>query len=489
MKIISKFRVSVLMYMISLIMLGVMFVCCFSGSIIADEAFSLKLIQHPWAEMISLAAGDVHPPLYYVLLKLIVELFGISTIYAEIVAGKIVSVIPFCLLWIISIVFIRKKYGELSGSLFSVLIIGMPSMIHTASLVRMYSWSAFFVILAYLIIYGMIIDDDFSVKVWMKLTIVTILACYTHYYAIIAMVGLYLFLLIYLLCQKRKLLVSYVISSLFVMVSFIPWGQILIKQMNKISANYWIPEISVKTCSDIGEFYFRPYISLHILNMAFLIILIAVVIKVWADAIRQKGKACLPEFCGMGNIFFVVLVSVIISKLYRPILVGRYLLPSMGCFWLSFSLLAGRNATDHGKNLRNVMISFFMLISIIDVSSYAKNEYVYSQKYNEIEEFLNQRSESLILTDDEYIQQCLALYTDQAVYGVNVDESENFKSIFTNMKDIDLKSLSDQKQKIVMFVSEENEEESIKRILGSSEIEKTGFQIEQHHVTACYIKQ
>ena len=43
MKIISKFRVSVLMYMISLIMLGVMFVCCFSGSIIADEAFSLTI--------------------------------------------------------------------------------------------------------------------------------------------------------------------------------------------------------------------------------------------------------------------------------------------------------------------------------------------------------------------------------------------------------------------------------------------------------------
>src|SRR3990167_1194317 len=34
-----------------------------------DEAFSWRLIQFPWVEMLTRASQDVHPPFYYILLK------------------------------------------------------------------------------------------------------------------------------------------------------------------------------------------------------------------------------------------------------------------------------------------------------------------------------------------------------------------------------------------------------------------------------------
>src|SRR5262249_2751448 len=43
-----------------------------------DEAFSWQVTRFPWGEMIARARRDVHPPLYYVGLKLWAGLFGDS---------------------------------------------------------------------------------------------------------------------------------------------------------------------------------------------------------------------------------------------------------------------------------------------------------------------------------------------------------------------------------------------------------------------------
>jgi uncharacterized membrane protein len=44
-------------------------------SLNTDEIFSLRLTEHSWSEMIRLAKLDVHPPLYYMILKIAVDLF------------------------------------------------------------------------------------------------------------------------------------------------------------------------------------------------------------------------------------------------------------------------------------------------------------------------------------------------------------------------------------------------------------------------------
>src|SRR3989338_11107154 len=43
-----------------------------------DEAFSWRLIQFPLPELPTRAAADVHPPLYYILLKLWASIFDTS---------------------------------------------------------------------------------------------------------------------------------------------------------------------------------------------------------------------------------------------------------------------------------------------------------------------------------------------------------------------------------------------------------------------------
>src|SRR4051812_35613993 len=43
-----------------------------------DEAFSWRLTRFSWLEMIDRAKQDVHPPLYYILLKAWIAVFGDS---------------------------------------------------------------------------------------------------------------------------------------------------------------------------------------------------------------------------------------------------------------------------------------------------------------------------------------------------------------------------------------------------------------------------
>lgn len=41
-----------------------------------DEYYSIHLVELDWAEIPDFTAGDVHPPLYYYILKVFVTLFG-----------------------------------------------------------------------------------------------------------------------------------------------------------------------------------------------------------------------------------------------------------------------------------------------------------------------------------------------------------------------------------------------------------------------------
>ena len=50
------------------------FVLCFSSDIWYDELFTVGFVSQPVGRMISLAARDVHPPLYYLMVKAAVEL-------------------------------------------------------------------------------------------------------------------------------------------------------------------------------------------------------------------------------------------------------------------------------------------------------------------------------------------------------------------------------------------------------------------------------
>ena len=151
----------------------------------------------PVSDIITITAGDVHPPLYYLMGKVVAELsamFGVDLLYSL----KLLSIAAYVLILGISATKIRKDYGWLVAGLFAFAIAIMNEFSRYVLIGRMYCWVVLFILIVFFA-FKNIINDKSDTKSWILLILFTILGAYTHYFAAITAVCIYLILLIYLL--------------------------------------------------------------------------------------------------------------------------------------------------------------------------------------------------------------------------------------------------------------------------------------------------
>lgn len=93
---------------ILILILGIAFILisAFHSEVWFDEAYTMALIKHNYSEIIRIDMNDVHPVLYYLLLKLFTGIFGES-----IIACRIFSVLAGIIMAILGFTHIRKDFG------------------------------------------------------------------------------------------------------------------------------------------------------------------------------------------------------------------------------------------------------------------------------------------------------------------------------------------------------------------------------------------
>ncbi len=251
-------KIGILLFIVSCLFLGITTYIAFTKiGVWGDEIFSIQIIQYSLPQMFHCIVIDVHPPLYYLIYKLIAKivlLMNITTNMALI--GKFVSILPFYLLFVLGLTKIRKNFNWLTAGIFTLAIISMPQMMNFATEIRMYSWGLFFLTASFIISYE-ILNNSSNTKNWILLTILTICSAYTHYYCAIGSFCLYLFLLIQLLRDNPNVK-NWLISAAIAVIAYIPWLNIVINQTNTILNNYWIPAITVKNLFYYVFFIFSP---------------------------------------------------------------------------------------------------------------------------------------------------------------------------------------------------------------------------------------
>ena len=101
-----------LLICISVLMLCKSLALCFSNDIWYDELFTVGMIEHSYGELIHFTAADVHPPLYYCVTKFFVDLCKLVLPGAgTVIPAKIVSVLPYFVLLLYSVRWIRKRFS------------------------------------------------------------------------------------------------------------------------------------------------------------------------------------------------------------------------------------------------------------------------------------------------------------------------------------------------------------------------------------------
>ncbi len=208
-----------------------------------DEAFSALLIQYEdYGEMLHRIALDVHPPLYYMILRLWSGFAGDSLFslrFFSLFFGLLCVALTFLLA---KDIFQNKKLA-----LVSALVLGMSSFqIQYHLEARMYTLGAFFLLLAtYFLLRGLkaqIPSNRFFLFMGIY-ALCAVAALYTHYYTVFGIFAHALFIIYWVGPHLKKLLFA---GTAFAAIGFLflPWLPTFLRQLSQVQDAYWIPPIT-----------------------------------------------------------------------------------------------------------------------------------------------------------------------------------------------------------------------------------------------------
>lgn len=432
----------------ALVMLVISVRLCFADGIWYDELYTMGLTGRSFADLTALAARDVHPPFYYYYVKIIQMICKTAVPEANaVVISKIASVLPLAGLFAYAVTKVRKRFGLLCSGIFIFCLISMPNLPQYTVEIRMYTLSMFLVTAAFIHAYEIACGWDADGKAkgvdWIFLTVYGILAAYTHYFACVAagLVFLYLLCLILYRIRYKKdnkfLLGNWLISVAAFSIAYFPWLFVAAAQVARVKENYWILPLTWRTFGSCVKFLMKPPFGNGIWQVMAAVILFFIYVGLmgyflWNN--RKNQEETFFAIAGTGVLAGVVLFGFAASFLLRPIFIVRYMLPAVGCFWLSFSVFVSK--TIHRKRIFIPAACLILIIGIGDYRWFRNDETWRRERMEETEAALSEiLPEDMVITHFNHVQGVTGYYLDNVVYLWDAQPEELICDIIENKYD------------------------------------------------------
>lgn len=186
-------------------------------SLSGGEVFIMNGVRQGWPAMISYIVADVvHPPLFYILVKIWISLGGDSLLWLKLLPAliAIATLVPFLLLCRA----LAVRANERNLALFLIGVNGY--LIHYSQEFRMYILLVFWAACSYWLFVVFFQQETVKTRVIVALTVVNVLMVYTHYYGWLLIGSEFLILLLW----KRSKARMFLLSILIVALSFSFWA-------------------------------------------------------------------------------------------------------------------------------------------------------------------------------------------------------------------------------------------------------------------------
>ena len=289
-----------------------------------DEIFSVHAAQHSWASLLQFAAADlVHPPLFYILLKLWIVMGGESLLWLRLFPA-IVSIAA------IGPILMMARELNLSAAerTLALLFIAVNGyLIKYAQEVRMYSLLFFLSACSLWLAIASVRRRKISNGLVVALTAVNLLMIYTHYYAWLLVI-LELALAVWLNRAAAKKLIF---SFLILVVSYVPWIVLLTRSfaVQRLSQNVgWIPRPGPRALLELTMLLAQPFVSpeSNIDNrinpfgvaLALLIFVVPVVILIWQSMRKQPRDEGIKSNLLLAVLVFSTIATVLLASWILP---------------------------------------------------------------------------------------------------------------------------------------------------------------------------
>jgi len=384
-------------------------------SIWYDEAYSAIMTEYSMGEIISLSSTDNHPPLYYMLLRMVRVVLGTSTW-----ALRALSVVGAVALVGLGAGPVRRIFGNKTGLIFSAVTLFTPDILTYAHEARSYTLAIFTVTAGAL--YGYLAVRNGRWTDWILFGITTLAASYLHIYGLIAAFYTYLFLLIWILGKKRGLLKPYLITGGVVMLGIIPWLIVFVDRFRIVNKGFWISPFSPYM---ILQALIKPFAYKDLfpgiqpaMMVVFLLTLIVIIYGVIYA--MKKGHKREQAFIlyALGIYLCAFITPIIISIFLTPIFFYRYTLVFTGLYLLLLSL--GISLLP-GRYLGPATVGIFMLLNVFTMKD------IYTQFFNEPMKILAQDLQDeihpgdlIVTTEDHSMGSALYYFPDaDHYYSIN----------------------------------------------------------------------
>lgn len=360
---------------IAIIVVGMLFIIvgALHKNMWFDETYSVALVKHSFSEIWRIGGNDVHPVLYYMLLKVVNIISG-----GSVIAYRLFSALGIAILGILGFTHIRKDFGEKTGMFFSFFTFFLPVIPTYAAEIRMYSWAAVFVTLT--AIYAYRLTKKSCIKNWILFGIFSLCSLYTHYYGLMAAGLINVLLFIYFIKRKDiriKYLKAFLITGILQLIAYIPWLYCMYVQIKNVSKGFWITLSFPGTLFEIMEFQclgnFDERIAI-VLSFSLFVITFSTMYKLRVIKNKEKGNIFKKIWKRISNtqkelnpgkqaiiLYFLVILAAAVLSIKSPILYPRYLFTVTGLLIFFWSYFLARTES---KKATYVVCAFILIASI-----------------------------------------------------------------------------------------------------------------------------
>ncbi len=333
-------------------------------------------VKENWNEMWNTLISDVHPPLYYIILKIAMLISNY-----DFQVAKIVSVLPLFLMNLVIIILTLKNKDNLETkttgillSLFLVITTLTTNFLFIGQELRMYSWATFFVTISE--IYAYKIYNDISKKNITIFILSSLASALTHYFALIMEVIIYVALFIALLIKNKKYIKQIVIITVITILGYIWWLPMAIKQFIDVKNSFWRTFNFEKVIE-----YFNTMIGRNVNGYVFAVATLFITIvclrilynlKIEKYYNNENKNKIIFAFLAILFPFTVTAIGIILNVTIKPIFGAKYMIPSLGIFWLGIIILL--NYIDHKKIFINLAVILVIAMIVIEYPKAYKKE-------------------------------------------------------------------------------------------------------------------
>jgi 4-amino-4-deoxy-L-arabinose transferase-like glycosyltransferase len=347
----SSHQAAIISIILALIALGVRLTGLNLDGLWFDEVFSVRAGRISVSEIISLTRGDVHPPLYYLLLHFWMKIFGETAS-----AVRMLSVC-FSVLTVFVVYHLALKLFNRRAAFFAALFTALsPFHVFYAQEARMYAQLTFLAAASVYFFVRWLKDGTRAASTLYVIS--TTLLLYTHIYAVFVVMAEFLYFAVLFLTAReifRRRLRGWLVAQFITAALFLPWALIILQQATRARRGYWIREPDWLTpLSTLIEYCGSLWLA------GLLLPLFVYGVKLARERGGKEKSDSLPRVRAFLLLWLIlpIVIPFILSKLVTPFYLTKYTIAAS----LPFYLLAARGLAEVRGRVRQTIL--FLLICI-----------------------------------------------------------------------------------------------------------------------------